>query len=143
MRFTAKWPGLVYDQYAVLLGAAIHDIGKILIPGELTQSGHEHERAGEEMLRSLGFSAELARVARTHAQWASDGPVGMEDLMVALADKLWRGKRDSTLEATLCAHIATQIGQEHWQVFMALDDCATALSAAANERLSWQNHHPV
>ena len=34
---------------------------------------------------------DLARFCVTHARWESDG-IGLEDLLVALADKLWKGK---------------------------------------------------
>jgi len=142
-RFTAAWPELTYDRHAVLLGAAVHDVGKILFPSELSQTGHEHERAGEELLRSLGFPAELARLARTHAQWAGESPLVIEDLMVALADKLWRGRRDDVLEVAFCDLLAERASQERWQIFVALDDIATALAVRADERLSWQNQHAI
>lgn len=141
--FAESWTELTYDRYAVHLGAAVHDVGKILFPSELSQSGHNHEWAGEELLRSLGFPADLARFTRTHAQWAENASVQIEDLLVALADKLWRGKRDETLEATLCEHIAERTDQERWQIFAELDDIATTIAADADERLSWQNQHSL
>lgn len=42
----ARWPLLAYDQERVLIGAAIHDIGKAVYTNELTGPGTRHEEAG-------------------------------------------------------------------------------------------------
>ncbi|HEV8191355.1 MAG TPA: HDIG domain-containing protein [Ktedonobacterales bacterium] len=57
------WPSLQYDREAVRLGAAIHDIGKVLVPRELTQPGHEHELVGEALLLQQGMPPYVARFA--------------------------------------------------------------------------------
>lgn len=132
------WPALHYDREAVRLGAAIHDIGKALVPRELTQPGHEHELAGETLLVQEGIPRRLARFARTHARWMDDPDMRIEDLLVALADTWWRGKRDRALEAAVCDHIALQTGRAEWDVFVGLDDIAMAITAEADVRLQWQ-----
>jgi putative nucleotidyltransferase with HDIG domain len=137
------WPSLQYDREAVRLGAALHDIGKALIPRELTQPGHEHELAGEALLVQWGMTPHLARFARTHARWVDAPDVRIEDLLVALADTWWRGKRDSPLEATLCDQIAQQVGKAEWEVFVALDDIAMAITSEADAWLQWQAQHPA
>lgn len=137
------WPALDYDREAVRLGAAIHDIGKALVPHELTQPGHKHETVGEALLLQQGMSPRLARFARTHARWADDPDTRIEDLLVALADSWWRGKRDHALEATVSDQIALQTGNAEWQVFIALDDIAVAITAEADTRLQLQAQHPA
>ncbi|HKV84556.1 MAG TPA: hypothetical protein VJN88_08370, partial [Ktedonobacterales bacterium] len=62
----AHWPTLAYDRARVMLGAATHDIGKVIYPAGLSALGHEHEAAGEQLLLAHGFDADCARFARTH-----------------------------------------------------------------------------
>jgi putative nucleotidyltransferase with HDIG domain len=142
-RLDARWPDLAYDREAVRLGAAVHDIGKVEHPEELTQPGHLHEAAGEALLRAHGFSAELARFARTHGQWAGEPRPGLEDLLVALADNWWRGRRDERLEAAVCRQIADQAREPEWPVFLALDDLAAGITRESDRRLAWQTQHAV
>src|SRR5579859_5702818 len=59
-RLDMAWPALVYDHESVWMGAALHDIGKVNHPEELTQPGHAHELAGEALLRERGFPCTLA-----------------------------------------------------------------------------------
>lgn len=139
----ASWPTLVYDRQAALFGTATHDIGKAQHPNELSQAGHEHETAGEALLRQRGYPAALARFAQTHGKWPVAADAQLEDLLVALADALWRGKRDERLETQVCRQIAEQTGQPVWQVFATLDTIATTIAADADARLSWQNSHPL
>ena len=138
-RFAAAWPKLSFDHDAVRYGAATHDTGKVAHPEELRQPGHLHEDAGESLLRDHGVSAELTRFARTHAQWADDTEPRMEDLLVALADTWWRGKRDAALEEAICQRIAARTGEPTWRVFATLDDIAAEVTAGADVRLAWQN----
>ena len=67
----------------------------------------------------------------------------MEDLLVATADNVWKGKRNGPLEHALLAHIATASGQEPWQVWLTLDDILSDLAEAAAERLRWQESHSL
>jgi putative nucleotidyltransferase with HDIG domain len=92
------WPDIPFDRQAVLRGAAIHDIGKVIYPEELREPGKQHEEAGVALLQRHGFSAEQARFARTHGQWRDDPAVQLADLLVALADTIWKGQRDEQLE---------------------------------------------
>jgi hypothetical protein len=139
----ASWPTLVYDRQDVLFGAATHDIGKVLHPTELSQAGHEHESAGEAFLRERGYPATVARFARTHGQWSVAADAQLEDLLVALADALWRGKRDEQLETLICRHIAQLTGRPDWHVYGMLDDIATEISHGADARLMRQNSQPL
>ena len=67
----------------------------------------------------------------------------LEDLLVAAADKVWKGKREEALEQALVHRIAVLSGTEAWQVWLRLDDILTALAEAASERLGWQARHRV
>lgn len=80
-------PPLAFDRDAVLFGAATHDIGKTVHPGELSGPGSAHEEAGRQLLLDCGISPELARFAATHASWTRPG-TRTEDLMVSMADKI-------------------------------------------------------
>lgn len=138
-----SWPELDYERQAVALGAAVHDIGKVAYPEELSRPGHAHEAAGEALLVEHGFPREIARFARTHAQWQTEDMPLLEDLLVALADALWRGKRDAELEGAFCQRVAALTGEAHWQIFARLDDIATEIAARADARLAWQQHSGI
>jgi putative nucleotidyltransferase with HDIG domain len=141
--FEMAWPSLSYDRDAVRLGAAIHDIGKIVHPEELAAPGHLHESAGEALLQAQGWPKEVARFARTHHQWGAETTPHLENCIVALADTLWRGRRDASLETAFCAAVAQQTREPAWQVFLALDEIASRVSAEADLRLAWHNQHAV
>lgn len=130
------WPDLEIDREAVLVGAATHDAGKITHPEELTGPGRKHEADGPGLLEAHGLPAEHARFARTHGQWAH-GSVSLEDLLVALADTIWAGRRNQRLEDAVTQRIAAREQQEIWEVFMALDDILVAISEEAEIRLAW------
>lgn len=136
----SAWPALAYDHDAVLFGAATHDIGKVKYVGELTAPGRLHEQAGEVLLNGRGYDARLARFARTHGSWPEEA-VRLEDLLVALADAVWRGKRDPLLEGAIGQRIVEQIGAADWHVYATLDDLLSEIAADADGRLEWQRRH--
>lgn len=131
------WPRLQFDAEAVQIGAATHDIGKVLYPDEVIGPGDEHAAAGERLLVQHGFPPEHARFARTHFTWPHDADPTLEDLLVALADELWRGERDEALEALLTGRIAAAVQDTMWAVFMDLDDVATELAHPGPTRVNW------
>ncbi len=120
-----RLPGLVVDEEAVLFGAAIHDIGKVRHPLELSGRGTRHEDAGPELLEHHGVQPAMARFARTHGRWATES-VGVEDLLVAWADHLSRGARNSTLEQVITERLAEMKGIAAWQAWLVVDDAAEA-----------------
>lgn len=125
---------LRFDERAVLVGAALHDAGKVLHPGEMSGPGSAHEGAGEALLLGRGVSAGLARFCRTHADPAAPG-AGLEDRLVALADKLWKGKRAGALEAALAASLEAA-GCERWRAFSLVDDLCERIAEGGPERLA-------
>ncbi|MDQ0956970.1 hypothetical protein QFZ66_000848 [Streptomyces sp. B4I13] len=135
-------PRLPVDREAVLFGAATHDIGKTLHPDELSGPGARHEEAGRELLLAHGVPAERARFAATHAFWAAPG-VTVEDLLVSLADKVWKNKRVADLEDRVVAELARAGGRPVWREFLDLDEFLTAVGEGADLRLAWQAAHPV
>jgi hypothetical protein len=134
------FPGLNLDREAVLFGAATHDLGKVVHPDELTAPGTRHEAAGEALLIAHGVAPALARFARTHGSW--DFPdTSLEDLLVALSDVVWKGKRVSDLDSGVAGTIATATARKHWEVWSDLDDILERLAAGAEDRLQWQRMH--
>jgi hypothetical protein len=132
------WVRADFDVPAVLFGAATHDIGKILHPAELSGPGSLHEAAGYSLLLSQGIEEASARFARTHGSWdAAD--VTLEDLLVSLADKVWKGKRVPELEQ----RVATRLGGPAWETFLALDDELERIAAGADARLAFQAAYPT
>lgn len=137
-----QYPALHVDREAVLFGAAIHDIGKIRHLGELSGPGSQHEQAGYELLLEQGVEEDLARFARTHASWGA-ADIGINDLLVSLADKIWKAKRVPDLEQLVADRLAVATGQQPWEVFMALDDVLDRIAADADHRLAFQSSYPI
>ncbi|MCR3741147.1 HD domain-containing protein [Actinomadura glauciflava] len=137
-----RHPGLAVDAEAVLFGAATHDIGKALHPVELSGPGAQHERAGHALLRERGVEERLARFARTHASWDEPG-IGIDDLLVSLADAIWKGERLPELEQRLVEVLAAASGRAEWEEFMDLDDACDRIAAGADRRLAFQSAYPV
>lgn len=132
------FPGLPINYDEVLFGAATHDIGKAVFKEELIDSGNRHEERGVELLKKYGISASKARFAYTHANWNSEENIELEDLLVALADNCWKGKRNEPLESLITAKIAAKIGKESWEAFLTLDEILQRICADADRRLNWQ-----
>jgi len=57
-------------------------------------------------------------------------------VLVALADKLWKGKRDDGLERRVADAIARQVKREAWEVFDVLDAICEAIASDGPERLA-------
>lgn len=137
-----RYPAVPFDREAVLFGAATHDIGKTVHVSELSGPGAAHEEAGQALLLGRGISPELARFAATHASWTEPG-VGLEDLLVSLADKIWKNKRVSDLEDLVVARLAEETGRAAWEEFIALDEVLSRIGADADDRLAFQGSFPT
>ncbi|MFD4917858.1 HD domain-containing protein [Streptomyces virginiae] len=135
-------PAVVFDREAVLFGAATHDVGKTVHLDELSGPGSAHEEAGQALLIGHGISPELARFAATHASWV-DARVGLDDLLVSLADKIWKNKRVPDLEDLVVARLARATGRATWEEFLALDGILARIGDAADERLAFQASFPI
>ncbi|MDW8804151.1 phosphohydrolase [Streptomyces scabiei] len=137
-----RYPALLIDREAVLFGAATHDIGKTVHVSELSGPGAAHEEAGQALLLGRGFSPELARFAATHASWTQPH-VGLDDLLVSLADKIWKNKRAFDLEDLVVARLAEAGGRAAWEEFIALDEVLTRIGDDADGRLAFQSSFPI
>ncbi|WIM92665.1 HD domain-containing protein [Actinoplanes oblitus] len=136
------YPGLRFDRRAVLFGAATHDIGKVLHPEELSGPGSRHEDAGRWLLLAAGVDPRLARFAGSHGRWDAPG-ARLEDLLVAVADKVWKANRVPDLEYLVVQRLVVVSGQEPWTAFLTLDGQLDALAAGAGGRLAYQNGFPI
>jgi hypothetical protein len=123
-------PDLEFDTTAVLFGAATHDIGKVVHVAELAGPGSAHEAAGEELLLRYGVPAHLARFASSHGSWTSPDAT-LDDLLVSLADQIWKGNRVPGLE-----HRITEATGH-------LADVLDAMAADAPRRLAFQLAYPL
>lgn len=137
-----RYPAVPFDREAVLFGAATHDIGKTVHIAELSGPGSAHEKAGQALLLGRGVSPELARFAATHASWTEPG-IGLEDLLVSLADKIWKNKRVSDLEDLVVARLAEETGRATWEEFIALDEVLSRIGDDADGRLAFQGYFPI
>jgi putative nucleotidyltransferase with HDIG domain len=136
--FAATYPAVPFDRSAVLFGAATHDIGKAVHRQELSGPGTEHEPEGYHLLLAYGVPEHLARFARDHGSWTEPT---VERLLVTLADKVWKGKREPGLEQSFVDFLGAWTGEEPWRTFMALDDVLTRIAGQADARLAYQNRY--
>lgn len=123
-----------FDAKRIELGAAVHDAGKIGHPEELHAPGSLHEAAGERLLLAQGVQPEVARCCVTHAAWRRHD-VSFEERSVALADKLWKGKREADLELLVIDGAASLLRRDRWDLFTELDAVFEAIAAGGTERL--------
>ncbi len=137
------YPALAFDRDAVLFGAATHDIGKVVHPAELSGPGSRHDQAGRELLLAHGVDGRLARLAASHGSSWQEPDAGTEDLLVSLADKVWKAKRVPELEDRVIGRVCAADGGSRWEVFLVLDDLLDGIAARADERLAYQNAYPV
>lgn len=126
--------GVRFDAKLIELGVALHDAGKILHPHELEGSGSLHEAAGETLLLAHGVAAEVARCCVTHAAWRG-AEVSLEERTVALADTLWKGKRDAELELLVIDDVAKRLEVDRWAVFESLDSVFEEIAEDGSARL--------
>jgi hypothetical protein len=122
------------DQAFIRTGVIFHDAGKILYQAELSNKGNQHEAAGEQLLLQHGVDARLARCCRSHAQWQSMD-CSLEELVIALADHLWKGKRSPELELAVIDECAVRLNCTRWDIFVVLDSHFESIAANGNERL--------
>ena len=126
--------GFPIDGNFVRIGTAIHDVGKIVHTNEMTGPGSEHEPGGEKMLLQQGVDPAIARCCLSHARWASM-ECSIEELLIALADKLWKGKRVEELELKIIDRLALLNVSDRWDIFAELDGHFEEIAAGGHERL--------
>ena len=117
----------VYLQLGDALAAAI--------AGGALRPGSAHEPEGERLLLERGASAEVARVCRSHARWR-DLAQTLEELVIALADKLWKGARVAELEELVTARATLSTNRDRWELFTAFDSQFEEVASSAESQLS-------
>jgi putative nucleotidyltransferase with HDIG domain len=128
--------GVPFDSRIVELGAVLHDAGKTLHSKEFSESGAAHQHAGQALLLAHGIEPEVARCCASHGHGAWSLPaVSFEELVVALADKLWKGKREAALELLVLDEVAARLGVSRWDVFERLDTSFEEIAAGGAERV--------
>ena len=63
-------------------------------------------RTDRGFLIERGFPPEVARFARSHDCWGEDPQATLDDLIVALADEVWKGRRNDHLKSRLIQSLA-------------------------------------
>jgi hypothetical protein len=126
--------GVPHDADFVRVAVVLHDSGKILHPEELDGGGDEHERAGEMLLRAQSVDPALARCCISHARWAQM-QCSFEELILALADTLWKGKRNAMLEKRVIELISERLGLAFWDLFIELDNNFESIAADGPTRV--------
>jgi hypothetical protein len=142
-RLQTAFPTLPFDEDQVGFGAATHDLGKAIHTSELTESGQQHQARGMSLLEGLGVPRERARFALTHGHWDEPGNDALEDLLVALADKCWRGRRVERLEALIVERLSLSTGEPAWSCMAKLDQILTSFAKDAEAKLAWQRSFPL
>jgi hypothetical protein len=111
-----------------------HDAGKIIHPEELSSKGNYHEIEGEKLLLENGIEAKLARCCQSHGKWETM-ECSLEEYLIALSDKLWKGKRENLLESHVIDKVAELSNQNRWEIFVELDSCFEKIAASGDSRL--------
>lgn len=126
--------GIACNAASIELGAAVHDAGKIEYPAEMYAPGSRHEAAGERLLLAHGVEIEIARHCVAHADWLCASR-SFEERTVALADKLWKGKREAELELLIVDEAAARLACTRWDIFNQLDSVFEEIAADGAQRL--------
>lgn len=126
---------LTIDSEFVRMGVVLHDTGKIIHSHEMSGPGSDHEPEGETMLLEKGISPKLARCCMSHAHW-QEMECSLEEFLIALSDKLWKGKRIESLELIVIDLIAINLGVERWDIYEMLDTTFENIASNGDERLS-------
>lgn len=126
--------GVMLDEGLVRMGAMLHDAGKTVHPNELVGRGARHEEAGRALLLECGLDPAIARCCVSHAQWPTM-TCSLEELLVALADALWKGVRRPELEQRVIAEVAATLRVDSWSLFVELDSCFERIADGGAERL--------
>ena len=126
--------GVNLDAELVRIGAIIHDIGKIIYPVELNRSGKQHCLAGKRLLLEKGVSEQIAEICVSHDDIWTDTD-SLETLVVILADKLWKGKRNQDLENQFVRSVAKLLNRDYWSVYIMIDKKFEDIANQSHDRL--------
>ncbi|MFH1763733.1 MAG: HD domain-containing protein [Gemmatimonadota bacterium] len=125
--------GARIDKDFIRSGIVLHDVGKTVHLLELGEEGELHRETGRDLLLQEGIEPPLAEVCVSHSAWNEAKTI--EELVIACADKLWKGKRVIDLEELLAKRVNDALKLEYWEVFTRLDSCFEAIAGCCDERL--------
>jgi hypothetical protein len=60
----------------------------------------------------------------------------LEELLIALSDKLWKGKREAKLEEQVINRLSKLTGKDYWRLFIELDNYFEIIASNGEERLA-------
>ncbi|MEM9282166.1 MAG: HD domain-containing protein [Verrucomicrobiota bacterium] len=126
--------GLKIDAERAELMASIHDVGKSVATDELSGAGSTHEEIGAAVAEGFGLPSSISKICRSHSAATPEG-MDLEEIVVRLADKLWKGKRDTEFEQRAVASFAESLEREDWEVFMEADKIFEAIAESGHQRL--------
>ena len=126
--------GLEIDAERAELMASIHDVGKSVATDELSGAGSTHEEIGVGVAEDFGLPPSVSKICRSHSSKTTNG-MDIEEIVVRLADKLWKGKRDSEFEQQAVSFFAEHLGKDDWEVFMEVDKLFEAVAESGHQRL--------
>jgi len=102
----------------VRIGVILHDIGKIKYKEEIySNEGNFHAIEGEKILLKIGISKKIARCCVSHNNY-NNMKCSIEELLIALSDKLWKGKRDKELELKVIDELACLYEKTRWDIYI-------------------------
>jgi putative nucleotidyltransferase with HDIG domain len=128
----SNYEGL-FNKTDIFVGAVLHDVGKTKHPTELYEEGHQHEEVGYQFLLKHGFSEKIGEISLLHSRW--EEAKSLDPLIVALADKIWKGKRVLELEEAVITFIAHESKNDYWLIYAELTSCLDRIADKATERL--------
>lgn len=124
---------VIHNQNLVVCGAGLHDFGKIIYQEELNKNGSNHEPEGKKLLLEQGISPDIAQCCISHAKWENTDK--LEELLVALSDKLWKGHRNEGLELKVIDLIAKIKNLDRWDLYSSMDLFFESIADKASENL--------
>ena len=98
----------------------------------------QHEPDGARLLLEHSVDPRVARCCLSHARWA-EMDCSLEELVVALADKVWKRTRHVKLERRVIEAVAGKLDRGFWDLFVELDTTDTTfeeVAAGGTERLA-------
>lgn len=96
---------------------------------------HQHEQAGKNLMLEHGVQLAIAQSCVSPASWQAEG-VSFEELTVALADKLWKGKCESELEMLVIDQATQRTQKDRWDLFTQLDTLFEEIASEGEIRLA-------
>lgn len=94
------------------------------------------------MLVDYGIKENLARFTITHSNWENEN-LKIEDLIVSLADKIWKGQRIDNLEEKVIAKISLFTNIDYWTVYLKIDNIISQIINGSDKRLNWQSNFEI